>query len=131
MLANLDTGVDINLVPKYPLLFLLLAVNLPRRYGNETITMCIVLDHVMPVARGHVQLRNWAMEEHRPRRPPKPRSERDAKLLVKTKLCWFHAHHPQGCPRHTSDCPYAHGLCELRMRPDFSTVDPVPLTTYP
>lgn len=71
-----------------------------------------------------MKLRNWAIEEHHPRKPPKPRSERDAKLLAKTKLCWFHEHHPQGCPHSTSSCPYAHGLHELRERPDFSTVDP-------
>lgn len=86
---------------------------------------------MMPVARGQVQLRNWTEEEHRPRKPSKPRSKKDAKLLVKTKLCWFHVNHPQGCPRPTNNCPYAHGLCELRTRPNFSTADPIPLTTYP
>ena len=70
-----------------------------------------------------MQLRNWAdTMHHGPRKPAKPRSVKDAKRLVKTKLCWFYEHHPQGCPRPTENCPYAHGQQEIRDRPDFSDV---------
>ena len=71
-----------------------------------------------------MQLRNWADEssQHGPRKTAKPRSVRDAQRLVKTKLCWFHQYHPQGCPRPVSNCPYAHGLAERRARPDFDAV---------
>ena len=41
----------------------------------------------------------------------------DRQLLFKTKLCWFHAHHPDGCPRVADACPFAHGKEELRSRP--------------
>ena len=82
-----------------------------------------------------MQLRNWAVtgEEHGPRRPAKRRSANDARRLVKTKPCWFHHHHPNGCPRSlTGDpCPYAHGPGDLRERPDFNsaTETVVPFST--
>ena len=41
-------------------------------------------------------------------------------VLYKTKLCWFNERHPQGCPRLSDSCPYAHGNDELRERPDFT-----------
>lgn len=76
-----------------------------------------------------MQLRNWAnVLQHGPRKPAKPRSVRDANILVKTKLCWFHSHHPQGCPRNAENCPYAHGREELRDRPDFTAV---PVLQFP
>ena len=88
----------------------------------------IIIDHFLSwsVSRGFVQLRNWAVAgpEHGPRRPAKRRSAEDAKRLVKTKPCWFHHNHPQGCPRRfleDSSCPYAHSSGDLRQRPDFSS----------
>ena len=75
------------------------------------------------VSGGFVQLRNWVnvSSKHGPRKPAKQRSAQDAKRLVKTKLCWFYHHHPQGCPR-KGDCPYAHERNELKDRPDFNVV---------
>ncbi|XP_026209240.1 probable tRNA (uracil-O(2)-)-methyltransferase [Anabas testudineus] len=34
---------------------------------------------------------------------------------VKTRLCWFHTHHPQGCPLQTEQCGFAHGPEDLRL----------------
>ncbi|CAI8049007.1 Probable tRNA (uracil-O(2)-)-methyltransferase [Geodia barretti] len=90
---------------------------------------------VFAVCRGFVQLRNWAVAgpEHGPRRPAKRRSAEDAKRLVKTKPCWFHHNHPQGCPRQfleDSSCPYAHSSGDLRQRPDFSSTSE-PVVTFP
>lgn len=33
---------------------------------------------------------------------------------VKTRFCWFHTHHPQGCPLLTQQCAFAHGPDDLR-----------------
>ena len=42
--------------------------------------------------------------------------------LYKTKLCWFYAHHPDGCPLDTSMCTYAHGESELKERPNINSL---------
>ena len=51
------------------------------------------------------------------------KKKNEQELLFKTKLCWFNDHHPQGCPRLSILCPYAHGKDELRQRPDFKNHD--------
>ena len=33
---------------------------------------------------------------------------------IKTKLCWFHDNHSQGCPVAAALCTYAHGQEDLR-----------------
>jgi len=38
----------------------------------------------------------------------------------KTKLCWFHMHHPQGCVLQTDQCAYAHGETDIRIHTDHS-----------
>lgn len=72
----------------------------------------VISNLVSPIVHGgYVYMRNWC---------DAPESSADMKgVLLKTKPCWFHAHHPQGCPREPSKCPYAHGKEELRKRPDF------------
>lgn len=104
--------------------------NVCRRVCEMVIYFCIIMANfisflLLPVVvyGGFVQLRNWTDKScHGPRKPAKPRSAKDAKLLVKTKPCWFHEHHPQGCPRLAENCPYAHGQQEIRDRPNFSDV---------
>ena len=63
------------------------------------------------VRGGVIQLRNW-------------REERLGKNsdLFKTKLCWFYANHPQGCPLGVKECRYAHGDSDTRPRPKFNSV---------
>ncbi|XP_065193525.1 probable tRNA (uracil-O(2)-)-methyltransferase, partial [Sycon ciliatum] len=60
--------------------------------------------------RGRDQTRKRPPPQHRPGKPSKEQ-------LLKTKLCWFHAFHPQGCPLSSSQCAYAHGADELRDGP--------------
>eukprot|EP00048_Salpingoeca_helianthica_P007051 m.105891 g.105891 ORF g.105891 m.105891 type:complete len:133 (+) comp14212_c3_seq1:1416-1814(+) len=48
-----------------------------------------------------VSLRDWRDLSINP--PNMPAASR------KTKPCWFHDHHPDGCPRAAADCPFAHG----------------------
>lgn len=75
---------------------------------------------------GFIHLQNWASLDQYPVAKKSRKMARQQviakSLLVKTKLCWFHQHHPQGCPRQSSQCPYAHELEELKQRPDFTTV---------
>ncbi|XP_025025053.1 probable tRNA (uracil-O(2)-)-methyltransferase [Python bivittatus] len=67
---------------------------------------------VFKVQNGKVHIRDWR-EEERPRRQMKHRLPSKA---VKTRLCWFYMHHPQGCPLTSPSCPYAHGTAELNPR---------------
>lgn len=70
-----------------------------------------------------VGLRDWSNLEHPVSIRYKSRlwKQNESQLLHKTKRCWFHDNHPQGCPRSSVDCPYAHGPAELRKRPDFKS----------
>ena len=73
------------------------------------------------VHRGVVEIRDWSKTDKPLSARYKSRlwKQNEFQLLYKTKLCWFHQNHPQGCPRSSGDCPYAHGAGELRERPDF------------
>ncbi|KAL2078955.1 hypothetical protein ACEWY4_024699 [Coilia grayii] len=44
------------------------------------------------------------------RKPPTPPPEG----ALKTRPCWFHIHHPHGCPLPSQQCPFAHGQADLR-----------------
>ncbi|XP_078681926.1 putative tRNA (uracil-O(2)-)-methyltransferase [Branchiostoma floridae x Branchiostoma belcheri] len=71
-----------------------------------------------------VRLRDWSLEEagaHKSagstnRRRGKKKKKTDRDLRVKTSLCWFYLHHPDGCPRLAQNCYYAHGQAELRNK---------------
>ncbi|XP_064201022.1 probable tRNA (uracil-O(2)-)-methyltransferase [Anguilla rostrata] len=67
---------------------------------------------VFKVDGGRVQIRDWREEsgEGRSRAPPKRRPPG----AQKTRPCWFHTHHPQGCPLPTERCAFAHGPADLR-----------------
>ncbi|ETE61930.1 putative tRNA (uracil-O(2)-)-methyltransferase [Ophiophagus hannah] len=72
---------------------------------------------VFKVQHGKVCIRDWR-EEERPRKQLRARLAR-ARLpseAMKTRLCWFDRHHPQGCPLPSTSCPYAHGSAELNQR---------------
>ncbi|XP_028982948.1 probable tRNA (uracil-O(2)-)-methyltransferase [Betta splendens] len=66
---------------------------------------------VFKVEAGAVHIRDWR---------DKTSSAADAKRksvapgALKTRGCWFHAHHPQGCPLPAQRCAFAHGPEELR-----------------
>ncbi len=62
-------------------------------------------------------------QEHRPRTDRTPLSDfrcADFRFrccrFLKTKLCWFDAQHPDGCPKSQSSCPFAHSAEELKTR---------------
>ena len=64
------------------------------------------------VIGGTVRLRCHATdpsEKGRKRKGPSSRSEARAK----SKLCWFHSGHPDGCSLSAKSCSWAHGDCDL------------------
>ena len=62
-----------------------------------------------------VQLRDFTQEDPWGRRRKGKKS--DNSNNVKTSLCWFNTNHPDGCPRQSELCDYAHNIEELRTRP--------------
>lgn len=66
---------------------------------------------VFRVEGGRVYIRDW-----RERKPLRADAKRKpvAPGALKTRLCWFHAHHPQGCPLQPENCAFAHGSDDLR-----------------
>nr|XP_054749079.1 probable tRNA (uracil-O(2)-)-methyltransferase [Lytechinus pictus] len=96
--------------------------------------------HIFEIVGGNVSMKDWcrlpppdtADTAASPRGTSSKRASqqsekkaRERQLLYKTKLCWFHKHHPDGCPRVAEACPFAHGLEELRSRPTFGEKNPV------
>ncbi|XP_070541406.1 probable tRNA (uracil-O(2)-)-methyltransferase [Ptychodera flava] len=89
---------------------------------------------VFQVTGGVVQLRDWSKMEQIRRHAARQGAVKgkgyqpmkaDVKAscsshqLQKTKLCWFYMNHPDGCPRLSECCSFAHGITELRQRPNF------------
>ncbi|KAM6949188.1 putative tRNA (uracil-O(2)-)-methyltransferase [Aplochiton taeniatus] len=66
---------------------------------------------VFRVIGGVVSIRDW--------RPQGSRADAKRQPLapgaMKTRSCWFHAHHPKGCPLPIEDCAFAHGPDDLRL----------------
>lgn len=66
---------------------------------------------VFRVEGGRVHIRDW-------RGDMKPSSDAKRRPVapgaLKTRLCWFHTHHPQGCPLQVEHCAFAHGPDDLR-----------------
>ncbi|GAA6077941.1 probable tRNA (uracil-O(2)-)-methyltransferase [Tachysurus ichikawai] len=65
---------------------------------------------VFRVEGGQVHIRDWLTQD----------SQTDLKRksqisgALKTRLCWFHTHHPDGCPLSSKNCVFAHGADDLR-----------------
>ncbi|XP_023109200.2 probable tRNA (uracil-O(2)-)-methyltransferase isoform X2 [Felis catus] len=68
---------------------------------------------VFEVRSGRVRLRDWREERLRKQRRPQAK-RRPFSEAFKTRLCWFFAHHPDGCALPSDRCPFAHGPEELR-----------------
>ena len=67
--------------------------------------------HFDLVSGDAVQLRDWsatttATEQKSTTKRHKGHINRKP---IKSKQCWFYSHHPDGCPRLSSDCSFAHG----------------------
>ncbi|KAJ8262314.1 hypothetical protein GJAV_G00165060 [Gymnothorax javanicus] len=69
---------------------------------------------VFKVDRGRVQIRDWRAEPSMGEPVAPPQKRKPVGGAQKTRLCWFHAHHPQACPLPAERCPFAHGSHELR-----------------
>ncbi|XP_053112956.1 probable tRNA (uracil-O(2)-)-methyltransferase [Hemicordylus capensis] len=70
---------------------------------------------VFEVLNGRVHICDW--REGKPSRKNKSGKHIKHRLspkVLKTRLCWFHIHHPQGCPLSSVSCPFAHGTEELQ-----------------
>ncbi|XP_055445199.1 probable tRNA (uracil-O(2)-)-methyltransferase [Bubalus kerabau] len=71
---------------------------------------------VFQVLHGRVRIRDW--REERPRKQEEPEAKRrPSSDTFKTRICWFFAHHPDGCVLPADCCPFAHGPGELRPAP--------------
>ncbi|XP_022616488.1 probable tRNA (uracil-O(2)-)-methyltransferase [Seriola dumerili] len=66
---------------------------------------------VFRVEGGRVYIRDW-----RDRKSSRADTKRKpvAPGALKTRPCWFHTHHPQGCPLQAEHCAFAHGPDDLR-----------------
>ncbi|NXX39711.1 TRM44 methyltransferase, partial [Tricholaema leucomelas] len=69
---------------------------------------------VFEVLNGRVHIRDWRKEKPAGRAQPEVKRRLSAGAL-KTRLCWFFIHHPDGCSLPSESCPYAHGTEELRQ----------------
>ncbi|KFV76222.1 putative tRNA (uracil-O(2)-)-methyltransferase, partial [Dryobates pubescens] len=69
---------------------------------------------VFEVLNGRVHIRDWRKEKPGRRAQPEVKRRLSAGAL-KTRLCWFFIHHPDGCSLPSESCPYAHGTEELRQ----------------
>ncbi|XP_005109715.1 probable tRNA (uracil-O(2)-)-methyltransferase [Aplysia californica] len=70
--------------------------------------------HIFQVTGGVVRLRDFTMLD--PWEGRKPKKTKSQERKVKTTLCWFFQHHPDGCPREGEKCLFAHGEGELKER---------------
>ncbi|XP_066537309.1 probable tRNA (uracil-O(2)-)-methyltransferase [Hoplias malabaricus] len=70
---------------------------------------------VFRVEGGRVYIRD-CRNNKRPRQRTRvhPKNKSQISGVLKTRLCWFHTHHPHGCPLSTEDCLFAHGAGDLR-----------------
>ena len=67
------------------------------------------LDQIFLVQGGYVQIRDWNninCEEGNKRK--RKRTSNNQQNVHKTKPCWFDCHHPDGCPRPPTTCPFLH-----------------------
>ncbi|CAL8241975.1 unnamed protein product [Merluccius merluccius] len=69
---------------------------------------------VFRVEGGRVHIRDWRGGSEEQGRAEVKRGRPVAAGALKTRSCWFHAHHPQGCPLQAALCCFAHGPLDLR-----------------
>ena len=67
---------------------------------------------IFKVQGGRVVIRDWRDDSNSKKQGDKkqPRTQK----YWKTKLCWFHDNHPDGCPLASEQCSFAHGTQELK-----------------
>ncbi|XP_029932822.1 putative tRNA (uracil-O(2)-)-methyltransferase [Myripristis murdjan] len=69
---------------------------------------------VFRVEGGRVHIRDWRTMTERNASRTDAKRKPVALGALKTRPCWFHAHHPQGCPLQAEQCSFAHGADDLR-----------------
>ncbi|XP_015417047.1 PREDICTED: probable tRNA (uracil-O(2)-)-methyltransferase [Myotis davidii] len=69
-----------------------------------------------PILNGRVRFRDWREEKLQEEKQPEAK-RRLLSTALKTRLCWFFSHHPDGCALPADCCPFAHGPGELRPPP--------------
>lgn len=62
------------------------------------------------VEGGKVHIRDWRTQVTQ----TYPKRKSQVSGALKTRLCWFHTHHPDGCPLSSKDCVFAHGADDIR-----------------
>ena len=75
----------------------------------------LVMKNFISVSSGVVQLRDFTLADPWGRKQKGRRT--DNSDYFKTSLCWFNTNHPDGCPRISELCDYAHCDTELREKP--------------
>ena len=75
----------------------------------------LALDFLLYVSvqGGRVEIRDWRKDSHCKKDVNK--KQPTTQKYWKTKLCWFHDNHPDGCPLACQECSFAHGMEELRI----------------
>ncbi|XP_072542951.1 probable tRNA (uracil-O(2)-)-methyltransferase [Salminus brasiliensis] len=69
---------------------------------------------VFRVEGGRVYIRDWRTSGTGQGTRVNLKNKSQISGALKTRLCWFHTHHPHGCPLSTEDCLFAHGVDDLR-----------------
>ncbi|XP_071755120.1 putative tRNA (uracil-O(2)-)-methyltransferase [Centroberyx gerrardi] len=69
---------------------------------------------VFRVEGGRVYIRDWRVMSERKTSRTNVKRKPVALGALKTRPCWFHAHHPHGCPLQAEQCAFAHGPDDLR-----------------
>jgi tRNASer (uridine44-2'-O)-methyltransferase len=77
--------------------------------------ICKLFLHFL-VQGGTVTIRDWREESHCRKKGDRKKQPGTQKYW-KTKLCWFHSNHPDGCPLAREQCSFAHGKQELTILP--------------
>ncbi|KAI8783029.1 tRNA (uracil-O(2)-)-methyltransferase [Biomphalaria glabrata] len=75
--------------------------------------------YIFQVTGGRVQLRDFTQPNPWLGRNPnklKRKQRMQPGDKKKTTLCWFHIHHPEGCPLPSEDCQFAHSETELKTK---------------
>ncbi|KAB0404189.1 hypothetical protein E2I00_003890, partial [Balaenoptera physalus] len=96
-----------------------------RRERGGLRTLLRNSSQVFHVLNGRVRLRDW--REERPRKEKEPEAKRRLfSETFKTRICWFFAHHPDGCVLPSDRCPFAHGPGELQPATTRKKKQPLP-----
>ena len=86
------------------------------RLGIRRFSIILMIPLWISVSNSKVEIRDWStLTPTQPTHSKKHKHKaNDNRQFLKTRLCWFNPHHPDGCPRLAGDCQFAHGAEELQ-----------------